>query len=84
MHGAKHCTVYPIPNDVRETVDDELIQPWMEALDLYKVERLVAVAKKDEDQASKAGDIRKDFFERASQAYPLKEISFMMSRMGFL
>ena len=83
MQGRSIDTVYPVPNDVRETVDDELAQPWMEALDLYKAKRLVAVAKKDEDQASKAGDIRKDFFEWAGQAYPLKEISFMMSRRGF-
>ena len=83
MQGQSIDTVYPVPNDVRETVDDELIQPWMEALDRYKVERLVTVSKKDEDQASKAGDIRKDFFEWAGQAYPLKEVSSMMSRRGF-
>ena len=83
MQGRNIDTAYPVPNDVRETVEDELVQPWMEALDLYKARRLVAVPKKDEAQASKAGDIRKDFFEWAAQAYPLKEVSFMMSRRGF-
>ena len=69
-------------NGVCETVEDELVLPWMEALELYKANRLVAVPKKGEAQASNAGNVRKDFFQRAAQAYPLKEVSFMMYRRG--
>ena len=80
LHGANQTNVTTVPQDVQESVDDEMEEPWMRRLQEFIDEKLEHT--NNAKDASTAADIRRAFLDFGS-ATPKKEVSLRLARKGF-
>ena len=72
--------VQPVPDEVRQAVDDELREPWMDDLDRFVGGQLRCVTKAWE--ASSAADVREAFALRCDSLQK-REVGLKLAAQGF-
>ena len=72
--------VQPLPDEVTQTVDGELREPWMDDLDRFVAKQLRCVTKAWE--ASSAAEVREAFASRCDSLQK-REISLKLAAQGF-
>ena len=69
-----------MPDEVRQSVDEELREPWMDDLDRFVASQLRCVAKASE--ASSAADVREAFAQRCDSLQK-REVGLKLAAQGF-
>ena len=72
--------VQPVPDEVRQAVDEELREPWMDDLDRFVASQLRCVTKAWE--ASSAADVREAFASRCDSLQK-REVGLQLAAQGF-
>ena len=80
MSPSSNGEVQPVPDEVRQAVDEELREPWMDDLDRFVASQLRCVIKAWE--ASSAADVREAFASRCDSLQK-REIGLKLAAQGF-
>jgi hypothetical protein len=80
LKDKNQTNVTPVPQEVREAVEEELEEPWMERLAEFVREHLEAAAHARD--SSSAAEIR-EAFARYCPDVPRKEVGLRLARKGF-
>jgi hypothetical protein len=80
LKGRNQTNVTPVPQEIREAVDEELEEPWMEGLAEFIKAQLDAVSHPRD--ASSAVQVR-EAFARFCPDVPKKEAGLRLARKGF-
>jgi hypothetical protein len=81
FRGRHCCNVTPVPAEVKESVEEELEEAWMEMLRNWKDLRLSVT--EDVQEAEVVGKVRDDFFTFCRSEIPKAELKMKLAAKGF-
>jgi hypothetical protein len=81
FRGRECCNVTPVPSEVKESVEEELEEAWVEKLRGWK--EIFLETTQSVEEADTAGALRDDFFNYCGRELPKGEVKMKLAAKGF-